>query len=422
MSDSTIDPRPEPPPKVDPEELTLRARPQAVTRINRRVLIGAVTLGSVLIFGALLVALDPPSFRGGRTGEELYNVDNKPTPDELATLPRDYGELPPPQLSAPLPGDLGGTVLKTEQERGIAEPLPMREGSIGFRPDPLEDALRAERLRLERQRQQARESTVFFQVSARRPAPAASGQTGTDPEGTKTAERSGESAAPASPDIDLQRDQGLQRQKQDFLGRLPDGDIYSRHRLQSPLSPYQVMAGTIIAGTLLTGINSDLRGQVIAQVTENVYDTASGQHLLIPQGARLIGKYDSLIAFGQERALVVWTRLVNPDGSSVVLDNLPATDRAGYAGLEDEVDFHTWSLIKGIALATLLGVGTELAFDGEESDLVRALRESAQDNANQAGQRIVQRYLNIQPTITIRPGWPLRIIVNKDIVLRPYRG
>lgn len=113
---------------------------------------------------------------------------------------------------------------------------------------------------------------------------------------------------------------------------------------------------------------------------------------------------------------------LNPDSSSVVLDNLPATDRAGYAGLEDEVDFHTWSLIKGIALATLLGVGTELAFDEQESDLVRALRESAQDNANQAGQQIVQRYLNIQPTITIRPGWPLRIIVNKDIVLRPYRG
>ncbi len=182
------------------------------------------------------------------------------------------------------------------------------------------------------------------------------------------------------------------------------------------------MAGTIISGTLLTGINSDLPGQVIAQVTENVYDTVSGQHLLIPQGARLIGKYDSLIAFGQERALVVWTRLVNPDGSSVVLDNLPGTDRAGYAGLEDDVDFHTWSLIKGIALATLLGVGTELAFDEQESDLVRALRESAQDNTNQAGQQIVQRYLNIQPTITIRPGWPLRIIVNKDIVLRPYRG
>lgn len=419
MTDPSIDPRPESPTKVDPEELTLRARPQAITRINRKVLLAVATLGSILIFGALMVALDPPSFRSGRTSEELYNVDNKPTPDELATLPRDYGDLPPPQLGAPLPGDLGGAVLKTEQERGIAEPLPMPQGSMGFRPDPLEDALRAERLRLERQRQQARESAVFFQVTARRPAPATSRQTAADSEG---AAPSDEAAAPPSPGIDLQRDQGLQRQKQDFLGRLSDGDIYSRHPLQTPLSPYQLMAGTVISGTLLTGINSDLPGQVIAQVTENVYDTVTGQYLLIPQGARLIGKYDSLIAFGQERALVVWTRLVNPDGSSVVLDNLPAADRAGHAGLEDEVDFHTWSLIKGIALATLLGVSTELAFDDQESDLVRALRESAQNNANQAGQQIVQRYLNIQPTITVRPGWPLRIIVNKDIILRPYRG
>ena len=181
------------------------------------------------------------------------------------------------------------------------------------------------------------------------------------------------------------------------------------------------MAGTVIAASLLTGISSDLPGQIIAQVTENVYDTVTGRYLLIPQGTRLIGAYDSLVAFGQERALVVWQRLILPDGSSIVLDNLPATDPAGYAGLEDEVDFHTWSLMKGIALATLLGVGTELAFDDQESDLVRALRESVQDNTSQAGQRIVQRYLNLQPAITVRPGWPLRVIVNKDLILRPYQ-
>jgi len=104
-----------------------------------------------------------------------------------------------------------------------------------------------------------------------------------------------------------------------------------------------------------------------------------------------------------------------------VIENLPATDVAGYAGLEDEVNFHTWRLLKGIALSTLLGVSTELTFGDEESDLVAAIRESTQDSANQVGQRITERNLNIQPTITIRPGWPLRIIVNKDLVLRPYR-
>ena len=136
----------------------------------------------------------------------------------------------------------------------------------------------------------------------------------------------------------------------------------------------------------------------------------------------MIGTYDSVIAFGQERALVVWRRVIMPDGSSIVIENLPATDTAGYAGLEDEVDFHTWRLIKGIVLSTLLGVGTELTFGEQESDLVSAIRESSQDTTNQVGQRLTERNLNIQPTITIRPGWPLRILFNKDLVLRPYGG
>ncbi len=129
-----------------------------------------------------------------------------------------------------------------------------------------------------------------------------------------------------------------------------------------------------------------------------------------------------MIAFGQDRALVIWQRIIMPDGSSMVIENLPTTDTAGYAGLEDEVDFHTWRLLKGIVLSTLLGVGTELTFGDDEDDLVEAIRESSQDSANQVGQRITERNLNIQPTITVRPGWPLRIIVNKDLVLRPYRG
>ncbi len=111
-----------------------------------------------------------------------------------------------------------------------------------------------------------------------------------------------------------------------------------------------------------------------------------------------------------------------PDGASIVIENLPATDTAGYAGLEDAVDYHTWRLLTGVALSTLLGVGTELTFDDEESDLLRAIRESAQRDANRAGQRFTERNLDIQPTITVRPGWPLRVIVHKDLVLRPYRG
>lgn len=117
-----------------------------------------------------------------------------------------------------------------------------------------------------------------------------------------------------------------------------------------------------------------------------------------------------------------WRRIVFPDGSSVRLDNAPATDLAGCAGVEDGVDFHTWRLLKGIALSTLLGVGTELTFGSGEGDLVRAIRESTQQNASRAGDQITSRNLDVQPTLTFRPGWPLRALIHKDPVLRPWRG
>ncbi|HUZ73810.1 MAG TPA: TrbI/VirB10 family protein, partial [Stellaceae bacterium] len=155
---------------------------------------------------------------------------------------------------------------------------------------------------------------------------------------------------------------------------------------------------------------------------EDVYDTVTGRTLLIPHGARLIGTYDSVVAFGQSRVLVVWQRIVMPDGSSIQIDNLPATDAAGYAGLADQVDYHTWTLLKGVVLSTLLGVGSQDTFGSAQSNLVQAIRESTQESTNQASQRIVEKNLNIQPTITVRPGWPVRVVVHKDLVLRPYRG
>ena len=158
-------------------------------------------------------------------------------------------------------------------------------------------------------------------------------------------------------------------------------------------------------------------------MTENVFDSLSGRYLLIPQGSRLIGKYDSIVAFGEQRALLIWQRIILPDGSSVVLDNLPATDTGGYAGLGDQVDLHTWQVLEGIALSTVLGVGQTLAFGpaAGDSDLAKALKQSTGQTTNQAGQRLVERQLTVQPTLTVRPGWPLRVIVHKDIVLKPYR-
>jgi len=411
--------------KVDAEALALRAKPRPVTRINRRVLILLSGTGLLLIFGATIFALDPPRLLDrSETGRELIRTENTQTPEGLEGLPRSYGDLPRPvELGPPLPGDLGGAILDTERELGV-EPGP----GLPFRPSPEDDAARAERIRQARLAQQSREASVFFQLSTRTTGAANTPATvGTATPAPSPAERNpfdGLRTAEADQGLglDLQNDQNLQGRKLDFLKQGVDANIYNPHALQDPASPYQVMAGTIISASLVTGVNSDLPGRVIAQVTENVYDTVLGRFLLIPQGARVTGTYDSVIAFGQSRALVVWQRIIMPDGSSVVIDNLPATDVAGYAGLEDEVDFHTWRLLKGIVLSTLLGVGTELSFGDDEGDLVKAIRESTQDSANRVGQRITERNLNIQPTITIRPGWPLRIIVHSDLVLRPYRG
>jgi type IV secretion system protein VirB10 len=182
-----------------------------------------------------------------------------------------------------------------------------------------------------------------------------------------------------------------------------------------------ISAGSIIPAALLTGLNSDLPGMVLAQVTENVRDSLTGRAVLIPQGARLIGRYDSGVSYGQKRAFLVWQRILFPDGSSLRLDNMPASDAEGYAGLTDRVDGHSWQLIKGVLLSSILGVGSQLSI-GSDRGLARALRESVQQNGSQAGEQIVSKGLNIQPTVRVRPGWPLRVLVSEDLILQPWKG
>ncbi|MFD2055086.1 TrbI/VirB10 family protein [Mesorhizobium calcicola] len=399
--------RPDARPKLDPEQLQLRASPRRAVRFRRGVIIAIAALGSGAIFGVTMMALQGPAWRIKEQAVDLYNTERKPTAEGLETLPKDYSGITPkaPVLGPPLPGDLGRPILERQRQLGIA---PGQEAS-------------AEEQRLAQQAIAARESQVMLRIENRlETSPVA----GTGPskqqpfEALAQSDATRQSASVAT----TEGDQNNQQRKLDFINQKNASGIYNPHALQTLASPYQLMAGSVIAASLITGINSDLPGLVVAQVTENVHDTVTGHALLIPQGSRLIGTYDSVVAFGQKRALLVWQRIVMPDGSSIEIDNLPATDTAGYAGLEDKVDFHTWQLIKGVALGTLLGVGTELSFGENESDLVKAIRESTQQNVSQAGQRITEKNLNIQPTITVRPGWPLRVIVHKDLVLRPYSG
>lgn len=409
MIDEPDTPRATPPregaPKSSPDAFTLRAAPRRIVRFKRSVVIGGAAAGAAVIAGVAWLALGPATLRVAEPVDEPVVTDRRATADAVADLPGDYGSIP--QLGPPLPGDLGRAILDDERVGGRA--------SLDEEAPPLsaeEQALEAERQRQAAQAGQARESGVMVQLARQAPATAEAAQMGAV---TAVAPAG---AGEGQPGIDPQRDPNGQQRKIDFVAQGPSSTI-NPHRIQEPASPYQIMAGSVIAASVVTGLRSDLPGFVTAQVTENVYDTATGRILLIPQGARLIGAYDSVVAFGQSRALLVWQRIILPDGASIQLDNFPATDAAGYAGLADKVDFHTWRLLKGVALSTLLGVGTELTIDGE-SDLVRSIRESTQQSSSQAGQQIVTRNLDVQPTITIRPGFPLRVIVHKDLVLRPW--
>jgi type IV secretion system protein TrbI len=418
-------------PKVDPATLALRAPPRPVTRLNRRTLTLVVGVLAAAVLGATLWSLQT-----GRRGQrelptELHNVERVTRAEGLDQLPQDYSKVPrpalavptpsPPVLGPPLPGDLGGPILRAErQASGDANALGT---PTALRADPYEDAARVERLNRLRENEEAAKAGLFFRGSSRRETAAtASSPTSTLPQLTTT--ESSTTASVATGSTNSPTAQNTQEHKETFINRSTNTATQSTHVLQLPASPYQLMAGTIIPAALVTGINSDLPGQVIATVTEQVFDTATGRHLLIPQGARLFGQYDSQVAFGQRRVLLVWTRLVLPDTSSIALDRLPGVDSAGYTGLEDDVDWHWQQLLAGAALSTLIGVGAELAAPDRsngQSQVVIATRQSVQDSVNQVGQELTRRSLNVQPTLTIRPGFPVRVIVNRDLVLRPYQ-
>lgn len=369
----------------------MRLRPDRapVMRLSRRVVIALGLVAAIAVASALFFALQP---KRQIAGSELYSIDNRITPDGLSNLPRDYANPPKPvpKLGPPLPGDLGRPILNAGAGNASA-PLPSD----------------AEKQRLAQEQEAARVSRLFATTNVRQTPAGMTSATGT-------------SAAAATPGGGA-NELTLQDRKLAFLNGNVDRRTVSVDRIAAPASPYVLQAGAVIPAALLTGLRSDLPGQVTAQVTEDVYDSPTGKFRLIPQGARLVGQYDAQIAFGQTRALLVWTRLIMPNGRSIVLERQPGADAEGYAGLEDEVDNHWGTLFKAAILSTLLSIGAEAGTSGDEDELIRAIRRGGSESVNQIGQRVVGRALNVQPTITIRPGFPVRVMVTRDLVLEPYR-
>ena len=373
----------EAPPAGTAEPMRLRGNPPRVTQLSRRVLAGLGLVAALGVGGALIYALQTPE--NGADSEELYSTENRNTADGLNELPRDYTG---PVLGPALPGDLGRPILDAQERGQPVSPPTINAPAV----DPEEQRRLAEE-------EAARTSEVFFQTG---PAIA--------------------NAAPA-PDLtglDLgAQPSAAQNSDLAFLNGPVDRRTVAPDRIMPPASPYVLQAGSVIPAALITGIRSDLPGQITAQVTQHIYDSPTGSIVLIPQGTRIIGEYSNDVGFGDRRVLLVWNRLIFPSGRSIVLERQPGADAQGYAGLEDGVDYHWWDLAKAAGLSTLLSVGAELTMDDDER-LIQAIRNGAQDTINDAGQQIVQRQLQVAPTLTIRPGFPVRVIVTRDLILEPY--
>jgi type IV secretory pathway VirB10-like protein len=374
------------------EALRLGVQRPRITRLSRKILTGGTALALLLISGAVLWALRS-NHPHNPAPNELYSIDHHNVADGLATLPQDYARLSRdvPRLGPPLPGDLGRPIVTTE---GQSAPI----------------GLDAEQQRANQETESARTSKVFAPTTAPVTPPRAPSQ---------------ETANNTASSSDETFTQNGQDRKLLFVNAPVDRRTTAPDRLSRPASPFVIQAGTIIPAALITGIRSDLPGQITAQVTQAIFDSPTGRAKLVPQGARLIGAYDSQVAFGQSRVLLVWTRLIMPNGRSIVLERQQGADAGGYSGLEDEIDNHWAELFKAALLSTILGVGAELgagADNGSNTDILQALRLGAANSLNQTGQQVTRRNLTIQPTLTIRPGFPVRVIVNRDLVLEPYRG
>lgn len=366
-------------PSAPPPDLRLRAQRPPVVRLSRPVIWTLGAAGMLAIGLALGYALQNGTQKG--SPQAAQDTDTRPSADGLAALPSDYTAFP--KLGQPLPGDLGKPILRAQQE-GRAGPVP---GTGNQKADQEIDA--------------ARTSRLFAQVETH------------DAQAVPTM-----AAAPSFQTQAPPADQ--QAGNRAFLSGEPNRMTAAPDRIVPSVSPYVLQAGTVIAGVLNTKISSDLPGQIVGHVTQNVWDSPTGHYLLIPQGSLLYGAYNSTVSFGQQRTQIIWIRLIYPNGESLVLEKLPGGDAIGQSGLSDEVNNHWGQLFRAALVTTLLSVGSEAGTSWNENNLVQAIRSGASNGFSRVGNRLIDRSLNVQPTLTDRPGLPFTLIVGRDLVLKPW--
>lgn len=388
-------------PKVPPQSV-LAAPRLPVTRWNRRYLAAGA---------AILATLVAAGFWIGFSGPKVSTKAPPPPASDVAVsgpeIPGRYANGYGDPTLQPLVGPGQGSLPPPGEPPAGQAPPPMPAASA-----PVDPAIQ----RAQQEALAARTSGPFFAAAGLAPSQPSVGPAEFAPPGP------GPVAATDAPAPDVQPANG-QGGKRQFAATARAED-YLPSPLRAALSPWEVKAGTVIPAALLTAINSDLPGEIIAQVTEPVYDHATGRVVLIPQGSRLIGKYDSQVAYGQERALIAWNRIVMPNGRSINIGSMEGADLSGASGLKDRVDGHFWQLARGIVLSTVFSVGAASAQDASARSsgnfVVNSAGTGVATQAQQVGQQITARDLNRQATITVRAGWPLRILVSKDMILAPY--
>ena len=384
--------------QVDP--LPLRGTPPKPSAgLNKRTVIVAVSVGAFLLFIALIDGLSSSD----RSGQQVYKDERRASLGEsVRNLPNTYADI----------------VRKSETTKPRKQIRSVHQAKTSSLDKYLEE------LRIARLKEAAlahKADVTFSGVTIPKKAMSHSkgGSSLNLPQLNGTSSQQALSANNPRDDFNRQDD------KRSFLNNPRIEENILNQPLLPPLSPYEVKAGSVIPGMLLTGINSDLPGKLLAHVSQNVFDSVSGNNLLIPQGTKVVGEYDSRIVYGQERVLIVWSRLLFPNGKSINLEGMPGVDLSGYSGLSERVNNHYFRLLSGVVLGSVIGAGAQMAQGSNRTinpSFEQLALEGAAQNINRAGQQVTERNLNLQPTIEVSPGHRFNIFVTRDIILEPYEN
>jgi type IV secretory pathway VirB10-like protein len=385
---------PDPPPE---EALRLRVKPASPKRLNRKMLLGgSCLLGGVVVF-ALMSGLSerPDRVSAARAHEAPATAT---TPEELRALPSGYDAESLASAADEAPRDMfwGERGPPEGWEQPGLQPPENEFWAPAPAPPPQAPAPRPQMAGAEAPDPAA--APLFFEARHNGPRVGALA-------GTHLADQAIEGGG---------RREGFMANQQ------RSADVLDSPYLP-PRSPFELQAGAVIPAALVTALNSDLPGRVIAHVTAPVYDSVSGDHLLIPQGARLIGTYDSANVYGDNRIYLVWNRIIMPNGWSIQLQGMEAADPTGAAGLSDRTDNHLDRLGGAIGLSAVLSILANEAEGDDNQSLTQSVGDAAAQEAARVGGRIIDRQLNVRPTLRVRPGAPVRVLVTRDIQLRPYR-